>query len=96
MDFPNILAWLAFGIVAPIISHVAWGKKSLGCGTNLILGLGGSVLGGVIAELVINQITEHKWTVGWGLQWPSFAAAAVVSILAMVLAGLFLPRSHRR
>jgi uncharacterized membrane protein YeaQ/YmgE (transglycosylase-associated protein family) len=52
----NIIAWLLVGLVAGAVARlVIPGRQPLGCGGTIVLGLGGSLLGGWLATVVLEE-----------------------------------------
>lgn len=73
----SILAWLAIGLVVGVIGKfVMTGRNSGGLIATVLLGIGGALLGGFVAE------TMH-WTASG--TWPNFAAATLGAVAVLLV-----------
>ena len=87
----DLLSWLVFGLLAGALAKLIMpGKDPGGCLVTIILGITGSVLGGLISERFI----------GWGrvdgFTLRSLGIAILGSIVLLGLYRLFLQRRPRR
>ncbi|HEU4322044.1 MAG TPA: GlsB/YeaQ/YmgE family stress response membrane protein [Roseiflexaceae bacterium] len=84
----GILSWIIFGALAGwVASLIMGGADRRGCLGNVILGVVGAFLGGLIVELVTGQGISYDWN------WRSFGVAVLGAVLLLVIVG---PRRARR
>lgn len=77
----GLISWIIFGTLAGWVASKITGRRQ-GCCLNLIVGVVGAFLGGMIMQIVIGR----GFGIGFNLQ--SFAVAIVGSVLLLALAGL--------
>ncbi|HQY30226.1 MAG TPA: GlsB/YeaQ/YmgE family stress response membrane protein [Thermomicrobiales bacterium] len=76
----GILSWIVFGLLAGWIGGKLYGDgRPEGCITNIVVGVGGALLGGAIYTL----ITGHDFTASFNL--PSLIVAALGSVLLIAI-----------
>jgi uncharacterized membrane protein YeaQ/YmgE (transglycosylase-associated protein family) len=52
----NVVAWVLVGLVAGAVARlIVPARQPLGCGGTIVLGLGGSLLGGWLATVVLEE-----------------------------------------
>jgi uncharacterized membrane protein YeaQ/YmgE (transglycosylase-associated protein family) len=72
----NPILWIIFGAIAGYVAGRLYGDpRPEGCLTNMVVGIGGALLGGSIYHL----ITGREWTTTFNL--PSFVVAILGSLL---------------
>ena len=77
----GILAWIIFGALAGGVAGVIAGSKRSGCLYNIIIGVVGAFVGGLIMQFITGE------TFNFGFDWRSFLVAVVGSIILLVLTG---------
>jgi len=77
----GLLSWIIFGLLAGWVASMVTGRH-LGCFLNLVVGVVGAFLGGLIMEL----ITRHGFS--FRFDPSSFAVAVIGSIILLAIAGL--------
>lgn len=73
--------WIVFGALAGWVANIIMGLRSRGCLTNVLIGVLGAFLGGVL----FNLFTRQRIEIGWDLR--SFAVAVIGAILLLVISG---------
>ena len=79
----NLLSWIVFGALAGwVASIIAGTSRKQGCLTDIIVGVVGAFIGGVI----MNFVTKGDWM---GAQWniESFVVAVLGAVVLLVLTG---------
>jgi len=77
----GLLSWIIFGLLAGWIASMITGRH-LGCILNLVVGVVGAFLGGLIMELVTGRGFSFRFNPS------SFAVAVIGSIILLAIAGL--------
>lgn len=77
----GILAWIIFGALAGGVAGMIAGSKRSGCLYNIVIGIVGAFLGGLIMQFVTGQQFDFSWS------WNSFLVAVVGAILLLVITG---------
>ena len=78
----GLLAWIIFGALAGwAASIIAGTDRRQGCLMNIIVGVVGAFLGGLIMQLA----TGHGFGFGWNLR--SFVVAVLGSVILLVIVG---------
>lgn len=77
----GLLSWIIFGTLAGWVASRITGRRQ-GCCLNLIVGVVGAFLGGMVMQL----ITHRGFSIGFNLE--SFVVAVIGSVLLLALAGL--------
>ena len=77
----GLISWIIFGLLAGWVASKITGKH-LGCFLNVVVGVVGAFLGGLIMELITGR--------GFGFRFSpsSFAVAVIGSIILLAVAGL--------
>ena len=78
----GILTWIIFGAIAGWIASLITGKKKNGCIVNIIVGIVGAFIGGMLVRFFTGDI----FTFGFNLY--SFGVAIVGAVVLLVLASL--------
>ena len=79
----NLLSWIVFGALAGwVASIIAGTSRKQGCLTDIIVGVVGAFLGGVI----MNFVTKGDWI---GARWNigSFVVAVLGAVILLVVTG---------
>jgi uncharacterized membrane protein YeaQ/YmgE (transglycosylase-associated protein family) len=76
----GLIAWIVFGALAGwAAAKLAGDDRVEGCLTNIVIGIGGAVIGAGVYQLA----TGRKWDFGFNVS--SFAVAVVGAIVLLVL-----------
>jgi len=76
----GILVWIVFGAIVGWAGFRLAGERGQGCLTNIVIGVGGAMLGGSVLAILI----------GRDLLFPSDAVDLLLSFVASVLGAAFL------
>jgi uncharacterized membrane protein YeaQ/YmgE (transglycosylase-associated protein family) len=79
------LTYIVFGAVAGFFAYKIAGREGQGCLMNVIMGIIGSFVGGVVFEMFGRQGVT-------GFNFYSFAVAIVGAVIVIVIARLFTGR----
>ena len=77
----GLLSWIVFGALAGWAATAITGNRSRGCLTNVILGVVGAFLGGLIMQL-LGQGRRH-----FGFDPESFAVAVIGAVVLLAISG---------
>jgi uncharacterized membrane protein YeaQ/YmgE (transglycosylase-associated protein family) len=78
----GLLSWMIFGALAGWVANGLMGdKQARGCVFNMVLGVVGAIVGGLLLEL----ISGHEVHFSWSLR--SFGVAVLGSVILLALAG---------
>ena len=78
----GIIAWIILGALAGwIASNITGNNARMGCLANIIVGVIGAFIGGLIVELLSGQ------DFGFGWNWTSFGVAVLGAVLLLVITG---------
>jgi uncharacterized membrane protein YeaQ/YmgE (transglycosylase-associated protein family) len=78
----GLIAWIIFGGVAGWVASLIVGNNDRqGCLKNIIVGILGAFLGG----LLINLVTGNEFVIGW--DWRSFGVAVLGSAVLLWITG---------
>ncbi len=78
----GIISWLIFGALAGWVASIFMGRnRGMGCFTNILVGIVGSVLGGWLSSLLFG------WGGVTGFNWRSFLIAVGGSCLLLTIFG---------
>jgi len=87
----GLLAWIVFGAIAGwLASIVAGTSRQQGCLTDIIVGIVGAFVGGLIMQFV----TGHGFAFGFNV--PSFVVAGLGAIVLLVITGATRRGRRRR
>jgi len=82
----TILGFLVFGLVVGLLARLVMpGRQPMGMLGTMLLGVGGSFLGGIVGNLVAGSHWDHPVTAGW-----------IGSILGSLLLLALMGARHRR
>ncbi len=86
----GIIAWIVFGFVIGLIARaVVPGKQGMGIVMTTLLGVAGSLIGGVVASaLTRSEVTTF--------QPAGFIGSLLGAIILLVIAGMVMGRPRRR
>ena len=66
MGFIDLLSWAGFGLVVGAIARFLWPRRqSLGCLTTMLLGVTGSVVGGMITYALTSSPERDYHPASW-------------------------------
>lgn len=66
MGIGSILIWAFFGLVVGAIARFIWpGRQPVGCLTTIVLGVAGSMVGGMITYALIGGPGREYHPAGW-------------------------------
>jgi uncharacterized membrane protein YeaQ/YmgE (transglycosylase-associated protein family) len=77
----GLLSWIIFGALAGAVAGMISGARDRGCLTNIVVGVVGAFLGGLIVTFVTGE------GVDFGFNLPSFVVAVLGSIILLVITG---------
>ncbi|KPJ61019.1 MAG: hypothetical protein AMJ46_03270 [Latescibacteria bacterium DG_63] len=83
----GLISWIIFGTLAGWVASKITGRQQ-SCCLNLIVGVVGAFLGGMIMQLVISR----GFSIGFNLE--SFVVAVIGSVLLLAIAGLATRRKY--
>jgi uncharacterized membrane protein YeaQ/YmgE (transglycosylase-associated protein family) len=85
----GILAWIVFGFIIGLIARaVVPGKQSMGFVMTTLLGIAGSLIGGLVASALSGGQTT-------GFQTSGFIGSLIGAILLLVIAGMVMGPRRR-
>lgn len=85
----GIIAWIVFGFVIGLIARaVVPGKQSMGFVLTTVLGVAGSLIGGVVGS----ALSRSSATV---FQPAGFIGSLIGAVLLLVIAGMAFGQRHR-
>ena len=74
----SLLGWIVFGLITGFIASKIINSRGEGCLVNVTLGLAGSVVGGLIFELLGNNII-------WDFDLKSMAVSIIGAIVVLLI-----------
>jgi uncharacterized membrane protein YeaQ/YmgE (transglycosylase-associated protein family) len=77
----GFLAWIIFGALAGGVAGMIAGSKRSGCLYNIVIGVVGAFLGGLIMQFVTGQSFDFGWSLN------SFIVAVIGAVLLLVITG---------
>ena len=77
----SILTWIIFGALAGGVAGMIAGSKRSGCLYNIVIGIFGAFVGGLIMQFVTGETFSFDFT------WGSFLVAVVGAIILLVVTG---------
>lgn len=78
----GLLSWMIFGALAGwVASGLVGDREPRGCFYNMVVGIVGAILGGLILELIGSREVRFTWSLR------SFVVAVVGSLILLALAG---------
>jgi uncharacterized membrane protein YeaQ/YmgE (transglycosylase-associated protein family) len=76
----GLVSWIIFGALAGWVASLIVGNSSRqGCLMNIIVGVVGAFVGGLIAQWVFNQSIVFDWS------WRSFGIAVLGAVVLLVI-----------
>lgn len=79
----GLLSWVIFGALAGWVASLLTGRNArMGCLLNMLVGIAGAIIGGLLVGLV----TGSNFTIQWS--WRSFLVAVVGAILLLAVTGI--------
>jgi uncharacterized membrane protein YeaQ/YmgE (transglycosylase-associated protein family) len=86
----GIIAWIVFGFIIGLIARaVVPGKQGMGFVLTTLLGIAGSLIGGLVASALTGSS-------GTAFQPSGFIGSLVGAIVLLVIAGMVMGRPRRR
>ena len=81
------ISWIIFGALAGWVASMFMGTSARqGCLTNILVGIVGAFLGGLIVEVLTGSGVRFEWN------WRSFAVAVLGAVILLAITG----RGQRR
>lgn len=77
----GILTWIIFGALAGGVAGMIAGSKRSGCLYNIVIGVVGAFVGGLIMQFITNE------SFNFAFDWRSFLVAVVGAIILLVITG---------
>lgn len=77
----GLLTWIIFGALAGGVAGMIAGSKQSGCLYNIIIGVVGAFVGGLIMQFVTGE------NMNFGFNLPSFVVAVIGSVILLVITG---------
>jgi uncharacterized membrane protein YeaQ/YmgE (transglycosylase-associated protein family) len=79
----GLISWIVFGALAGWVASMLTGNdRRQGCMLNIVVGIVGAFLGGIVIELLTGR------GVHFGFNLTSFAVAVIGAVILLALAGL--------
>lgn len=86
----GIIAWIVFGLIIGLIARaLVPGKQSMGIVLTILLGVAGSLVGGLVASALTGSP-------GTTFQPAGFIGSLLGAIVLLVIAGMVMGRPRRR
>lgn len=80
------ISWIIFGALAGWAASIVAGRGRMGCFGNIIIGVLGAFIGGLLVEWLTGAAVNFAWN------WRSFGVAVVGALLLLLITG----RGQRR
>jgi len=78
----GLLSWIVFGALAGWVASILMGTNARqGCLMNIVIGVVGALLGGLLVELLTNR------SVGFGWNLRSFGVAVLGAVILLAITG---------
>ena len=78
----GLISWIIFGALAGWVASLLMGTNARqGCLTNIIVGVVGAFLGGLVVELLTGRGVSFGWN------WRSFIVAVVGAVILLAITG---------
>ena len=85
----GILTWIIFGFIIGLIARaVVPGKQGMGFVMTTLLGIAGSLIGGLVASAITGGPTT-------GFQASGFIGSLIGAVVLLVVAGMVMGQRHR-
>ncbi len=76
----GLLSWVVFGALAGWVASIIVGRNNRqGCLTNIIVGVAGAFVGGVLSDTLFGQDVMFTWS------WRSFGVAVLGAVILLVI-----------
>ena len=76
----GLLSWVVFGALAGWVASIIVGTNSRqGCLTNIIVGVAGAFVGGLLSDILFGQDVMFTWS------WRSFGVAVLGAVILLVI-----------
>ena len=76
----GLLSWVVFGALAGWVASIIVGRNNRqGCLTNIIVGVAGAFVGGILSDALFGQAVMFTWS------WRSFAIAVLGAVILLVI-----------
>jgi len=83
------ISWIVFGALAGWVASIVMGTSGRqGCLTNIIVGVLGAFLGGLLVELLTGRGVAFGWN------WRSFIVAVIGAVILLAITGWGRRRSY--
>jgi uncharacterized membrane protein YeaQ/YmgE (transglycosylase-associated protein family) len=87
----GLLSWIIFGALAGWVASMVMGTNSRqGCLTNIVVGVLGAFIGGILVELLTGSGVRFGWN------WRSFAVAVIGAVILLAITGWGQRRDRQR
>lgn len=78
----GFISWIIFGALAGWVASIITGRSErMGCLANIVIGVVGAFLGGLVMDL----LTTRDFGFGWNI--PSFIVAVLGAVVLLVITG---------
>jgi uncharacterized membrane protein YeaQ/YmgE (transglycosylase-associated protein family) len=78
----GLISWIIFGALAGWVASILVGTNARqGCLMNIIVGVLGAFLGGLLVEILTGRTISFDWN------WRSFAVAVLGAVLLLAITG---------
>ena len=85
----GFISWIVFGALAGWVASLITGRnQQMGCLANIIVGVVGAFIGGLLVELLSGQ------DFGMGWNWASFGVAVLGAVLLLAITGWWQRRGR--
>ena len=79
----GLISWIIFGALAGWVASMFMGTNARqGCLTNIVVGVVGAFLGGLIVEVLTGSGVRFDWN------WRSFAVAVLGAVILLAITGM--------
>ena len=76
----GLLSWVVFGALAGWVASIIVGRNNRqGCLTNIIVGVAGAFVGGILSDALFGQAVMFTWS------WRGFAIAVLGAVILLVI-----------
>jgi uncharacterized membrane protein YeaQ/YmgE (transglycosylase-associated protein family) len=78
----GLISWIIFGALAGWVASMVMGTNARqGCLTNIVIGVVGAFIGGLLVELVTGSGVNFGW------DWRSFGVAVLGAVILLAVTG---------
>jgi uncharacterized membrane protein YeaQ/YmgE (transglycosylase-associated protein family) len=78
----GIISWVIFGALAGWVASMVMGTNArMGCMTNIVVGIVGAFLGGLIVQVLTGSGMRFDW------DWRSFGVAVLGAVVLLAITG---------